>query len=79
VDAKNLMDWVNESQTHREIVGDYRGSYALGVKEDPPAFLLRVEPQDVANFPERVTIHGVDVPVIVHGGFKQPKPMIDRD
>ncbi len=79
MDAKKLMDWVSESQTHRQILGDYTGSYALGVKEDPPAFLLRVEPQDVANFPDSVTIHGVHVPVIVHGGFEQPKPLTGRD
>jgi hypothetical protein len=75
VDAKKLLNWVNESQTHRQIVGNYTGSYALGVKEDPPAFLLRVEPDDVSNFPDHVTIHGVDVPVIVRGGFSQPKPL----
>jgi hypothetical protein len=48
------------------------------VREDPPAFLLRVEPEDVANFPDRVTIHGVEVPVIVRGGFVQPKPLTGR-
>ena len=78
MDAKQLMAWVEEPQTHRKIVGDYVGSYALGVKDDPPAFLLRVGPEDVAHFPESVKIHGVDVPVIVHGGFAQPKPLIDR-
>jgi hypothetical protein len=78
VDFKQLMAWVGEPQTHREIVGDYGGSYSLGVKEDPPAFVLRVEPEDVAKFPERVKIHGVDVPVIVHGGFAQPKPLTGR-
>ena len=75
MDAKKLRDWVEEPQTHRQVVGDYAGSYALGVKEDPPAFLLRVQPVDVANFPDRVMIHGVEVPVIVRGGFVQPKPL----
>jgi len=75
VEASKLMDWVNEAQTHRRIVGDYEGSYSLGVSDDPPAFLLRVEPEDVSQFPDRVTIHGVDVPVVVHGGFSPPKPL----
>lgn len=75
MNARQLMDWVTEPQTHRRIVGDYVGSYALGVTEDPPAFVLRVEPQDVGKFPVQVNIHGVDVPVIVHGGFSQPRPL----
>ena len=41
---------------------------------DPPAFLLRVEPQDVAKFPKQVIIKGDTVPVIVHGGFRPPRP-----
>ncbi len=76
--AKHLQMWVEEPETHRRIVGDYRGSYALGVVEDPPAFLLRVEPQDVAAFPTKVTLHGVEVPVIVHGNFKPPVPINAR-
>lgn len=75
MNVKQLLDWVAEPQTHRQIVGDYQGAYALGVTDDPPAFALRVEPEDVKNFPDRVTIHGVDVPVVVHGGFGPPKPL----
>src|SRR5436309_1367966 len=47
MNTKQLSSWVDESETHRKIVGDYDGSYALGVTDDPPAFLLRVEPADV--------------------------------
>ena len=54
---------MNVFETHAKIVGDYEGTYALGVKDDPPAFLLRVEQGDVSSFPTRVTIHGVEVPV----------------
>ena len=35
--------------------------------------LLRiVEPKDVLAFPDRVTIDGVEVPVVVEGNFKPP-------
>jgi hypothetical protein len=75
MNAQQLLGWVDLPETHQKIVGEYEGSYALGVTSDPPAFLLRVEPKDVGQFPRTVTIHGVDVPVVVHGGFGQPKPL----
>lgn len=75
MNANQLLDWVNKPATHRQIVGNYAGSYALGVTDNPPAFVLRVEPQDVASFPSKVTIRGVDIPVVVHGSFQPPKPM----
>jgi len=74
MNTKQLSSWVEESEIHREIVGDYDGSYALGVTDDPPAFLLHVEPADVKAFPRKVTVHGVEVPVIVQGNLKPPKP-----
>lgn len=75
---KQLLDWVDQPETHRKIVGDYEGSYALGVSDDPLAFVLRVEPIDVACFPRKVTIHGTNVPVIVLGGFQPPQPLARR-
>lgn len=72
--VEELAKLTNKPSTHQLIVGDYDGSYALGVTADPPAFLLRVEPGDVAEFPHRVTIDGTSVPVVVEGGFRQPRP-----
>jgi hypothetical protein len=78
MNVQQLLDWVDQPETHRKIVGDYEGSYALGVTDDPPAFVLRVEPEAVGSFPTHVTIEGTDVPVIVHGGFQPPKPLATR-
>ncbi len=75
MNAKQLMTWVDQPETHQKIVGDYLGSYALGVTENPPAFLLRVESADVSGFPTRVNIHGVEVPVVVRGNFVPPVPV----
>ena len=75
MDATQLMNWVDQPETHRKIVGDYEGGYAWGVTDNPPAFLLRVEPADVNDFPEKVKIHGVEVPVVVHGNFVPPVPV----
>lgn len=75
MDAKQLMNWVDQPETHQKIVGDYDGSYALGVTDNPAAFLLRVEPADVRSFPSEVNIHGVQVPVVVRGNFGPPVPL----
>jgi hypothetical protein len=76
--AKQLMNWVEEPTTHQKIVGDYEGAYALGVTDDPPAFLLRVESNEASKFPTKVNIHGVEVPVVVHGNFVAPVPISKR-
>ena len=75
MNAKLLINWVDQPETHQKILGDYCGSYALGVTDNPPAFLLRVEPADVSSFPTVVNIHGVDVPVVVRGNFAPPVPI----
>jgi hypothetical protein len=69
------MNWVDQPETHQKIVGDYEGGYALGVADNPPAFVLRVEPADVSAFPTKVTIDGVEVPVVVKGNFAPPVPV----
>jgi len=78
MDAKQLMNWVEEPATHRQIVGDYEGGYSLGVTDNPPAFLLRVESSEASHFPTKVNVHGVEVPVIVHGNFVPPVPLRGR-
>ncbi len=78
MDTKQLMSWAEEPATHQKIVGDYDGAYALGVTDNPPAFLLRVEPKEVGNFPTKVMIHGVEVPVVVHGSFAPAVPLDGR-
>jgi hypothetical protein len=78
MDAKQLMRWVEEPMTHQKIVGDYDGAYSLGVNDNPPAFLLRVEPDKVSGFPTKVQVHGVEVPVIVRGNFVRPVPLGER-
>ena len=76
--AKKLMSWVEEAETHQKIVGDYDGPYSLGVSDAPPAFLLRVTSDDVSGFPTKVSVHGVEVPVIVRGHFVPPVPLRER-
>ena len=76
MDERELLRLVDQPETHQKVVGEYEGSYALGVTSNPPALLLRVQPDDVGRFPKSVTLDGVKVPVVVHGGFGQPRPLI---
>jgi len=73
-----LQTWAQEPETHQKIVGSYAGGYSLGVTDNPPAFVLRVQSADVAAFPTVVTLHGVSVPVTVHGNFAPPVPLAAR-
>ena len=72
--TQQLAQMTADPEINRLIVGDYDGAYALGVTDHPPAFLLRVEPRDVSRFPRKVRVRGVEVPVIVEGGFRPPQP-----
>jgi hypothetical protein len=76
--AQDLLRWVERPEVHRQIVGDYEGGYALGVTDNPPAFVLRVGAEDVGSFPNHVTVQGVEVPVVVQGNFKPPRPLTSR-
>lgn len=67
--AGALLATLNEQERqelHRSIVGDYKGSYSLGVRGD--CLLLRVA-WETKQFPHFVTINGRRVPVIVEVGF----------
>lgn len=78
MNAKELSKWADHPETHREIVGNYAGTYALGVTDNPPAFLLRVEGSDLSSFPKKILIQGTEVPVIVRGDFEPPTPISGR-
>jgi hypothetical protein len=67
-----LRDWVSEADTHKKVVGDFDGNYTLGVTDDPPALLLRVEGADVRRFPTQVNLHGQDIAVHVKGSYQRP-------
>lgn len=72
---EELVRWVAEPETHRKILGDYSGTYALGVTNSPPSFHLQVESNEIERFPDRIRIGGETVPVVVEGGLKRPQPL----
>jgi hypothetical protein len=62
-------------ETHRLIVGNYAGNYTLGVTDNPPGFVLRVQSRDTDRFPKSVSLKGQVIPVTVAGGFDPVVPI----
>jgi len=70
--AMQLRDLTDLPETHQSIVGNYDGSYTLGVVDDSPGFLLRVASKDISTFPRKVSVRGLEVPVTVVGNTPGP-------
>ena len=78
MDAVELADLLENSETHRLILGDYQGRYALGVGRDPDnpgAYALILKVPDAAGWPRSVTINGRRVQICVQGGFRRVQPL----
>ena len=76
--VSELAALLERSETHRLILGDYEGRYALGVGRDPDnpgvyGFVLKVPNEE--GWPRFVTIQGQRIPVHVQGGFQPVKPL----
>ena len=76
--AQQLGKLLERSETHRLIVGNHPGPYALGVTHAPDpsqgfAFVLKIA--DPTGVPDSVEIEGQRIPVIVQGGFRRPVPL----
>ena len=76
--ATELTRLTEAAETHRLVVGDYDGQYALGVSDHPARLVLRVATADTSRFPRRVTLRGETVPVDVTGGFPPVVPLAGR-
>lgn len=60
-----------------DLLGDYRGSYALGVVRSPYdkgkfALLLWIEGRKPKSFPRTIPYNGHQIPVAVKGSFRAP-------
>jgi len=76
--ADELADLLEQGATHRLILGNRMGPYALGVTESPDskgdaALLLKIG--DATGFPSHVDLAGQKVRLLVQGGFKAPVPL----
>jgi hypothetical protein len=76
MDISELAALLERGETHRLILGDYKGPYALGIGRDPNnangyGFVLKVP--DAKGWPRSVVIEGQRIPIVVQGGFKAPE------
>jgi hypothetical protein len=79
METSKLIATLERPEVHRQVVGEYRGPYSLGVAADPlhdnqPTLVLQVESGVPDRFPTEVVIDGEPVRVLVRGGFRAPKP-----
>ena len=80
MDESSLAEAIQRPEVQRKLLGTYRGAFSLGVTSSPhddkkPALLLRVEGEASEEIPSHIAVDGEEVPVVVKGGFKRPKPL----
>ena len=72
-----LLNLLKQPEVQRQILGDYRGAYGLGVALDPVnrrdlVIQLWVEGEDTGDFPDGIELAGEWVPIIVSPNFRKP-------
>ncbi len=68
---------IERPEVQRRILGDYDGSFSLGLTLNPNdrsevVIRLRIEDDDPGMIPSHVMLDGERVPVIVNPGFRAP-------
>ncbi len=80
MDADRLASLLEQPAVQRQILKQYEGGYSIGVIASPanPAGLairVRIESQDDSQIARHLVVDGETIPVLVHTGFKLPKPL----
>lgn len=72
---QQLAAALRRPEVHREVLGNYRGAYSLGITRvnGRAALLLRVEDGMPERVPSEIMVDGESVPVIVYGNFQAPQ------
>ncbi len=78
-----LAALIAQPEVHKQILGDYRGSYSLGLTLNPEnrnelAIRVRIEGEDSNGIARQVTLEGDTIPIIVSTNFKAPVPLSQR-
>ncbi len=79
-----LLDLLKKPEVQRNILGDYRGGYSLGLTLNPEnrnqlAIRLRIEADDRWDFPDEIEVDGERIPLIVNPNFQMPTPLPATD
>lgn len=80
MDQRRLTELIETPDVHRRLLGGYKGSYALGITQDPDdksrlALRLRIEAEGPPAIPNEIVLDGEAVLVVVDTPFRGPVPL----
>ena len=83
MDQKMLANLIEQPEVQRMILGDYRGSYSIGITLNPEnrrelAIRVRIEGEAATSIPHHITLSGTRIPIIVSTSFIPPVALSDR-
>lgn len=72
-----LATLIERPEVQRRILGDYSGSFSLGLTLNPSdrsevVIRIRIEDDDPGKIPSHILLDGERVPVIVNTNFRAP-------
>ena len=75
-----LIEYIEQREVQREILGSYEGGYSLGLTANPEnrdelAIRVRIEGEDASSISHQITLNGYTIPIIVDTNFERPKPL----
>jgi hypothetical protein len=77
---ERLARLIEQPEVQQLILGDYEGSYALGLTSNPQehgklVIRVRIEGTDPTVIPDQVDLEGETIPILVATGFTPPVPL----
>ena len=81
MDQERLADLIGQQEIQKEILGNYRGGYSLGLSLNPKnrsqlAIRVRIEGQSTDGIPSQIVLDGETIPIVVNKNFKVPEPLM---
>lgn len=78
--ALQLSRTIRQPALVRQLIGDYRGAYSLGIGQDPEnpsqaAIVLQTENADPSKFLDHIQLDNCSIRIIVRQGFRPPVPL----
>jgi hypothetical protein len=77
MDPKSLGDLIELPHVQRMILGDYSGSYLLGIVQNPEdpeeaAIQVQIQGEDDSGIPTYIVLRGIRIPILVRTNFEMP-------
>lgn len=80
MNVERLADLIEKPELHRTLLGEYDGSYSIGVTTNPvdtsrPAIRVRVQDAEELEIPSEIVLDGEMVRVLVQTRFVPPRTL----